>query len=87
MSHRRLTGIEPRLDVAHDPMHERRLELALRIIERAKQEGAAIATDADGLASYGDEAALNRLLEHPEPISDLDALAREMGIDLPRYTS
>jgi hypothetical protein len=80
-------GIDPRLDAASDPAYERRLELASKIIMRANRDGALIATDAVGLATYGDEESLNRLLQHKGIISDLDALAREEGIDLPRYTS
>jgi len=70
-----------------DPSHERRLDLAKRIIARATRDGASIATDADGLATYGDEGTLNKLLQHQGTISDLDALARELGIDLPKLTS
>lgn len=80
-------GIEPRLDVAPTPDYERRLAVARQIIQRAKREGASIATDADSLATYGDDDALNRLLLHQGAISDLDALAREFGIDLPKYTT
>jgi hypothetical protein len=80
-------GIEPRLDVETDPGYERRLDLATRIIARATRDGASIATDADGLATYGDEDTLSKLLQHQGTISDLDALARELGIDLPKLTS
>lgn len=79
-------GIEPRLAAEPDVEYEQRLAIAQQIIARAKRDGAAVATDADGLASYGDEDSLNRLLHHPSPISDLDALAREVGIDLPEHT-
>jgi hypothetical protein len=53
----------------------------------APRDGASIATDADGLATYGDEDTLNKLLQHQGTISDLDALARELGIGLPKLTS
>jgi hypothetical protein len=79
-------GIEPRLAAEPDVEYEQRWVIAQQIMARATRDGAATATDADGLASYGNEDTLNRLLHHPSPIRDLDVLAREVGIDLPKRT-
>jgi len=77
-------GIEPRLQgpgssEAADPC----LELASRIVERARREGDNSSIDAETLALYGSEESLKEILNHPDPITDLDVLVRSVGIDLP----
>lgn len=80
-------GIEPRLQVSESiGLSDRRLELAAKIFERARKEGDTSSIDAETLALYGSEASLNEILEQKDPISDLDALVRSIGIDLSRPT-
>jgi len=62
-------------------------ELAAKIIERARKEGDTSSIDAEMLALYGSEASLNEILNQTDLLSDLDAVVRSVGIDLPRPTT
>jgi len=79
-------GIEPRLQGIEERV-DSRLDLAARIVERAKREGDNSSIDPETLALYGSEESLKQILSQQEPIADLDGLLRNMGIDLPRPTT
>jgi hypothetical protein len=79
-------GIEPRFQAIEEQV-DPRVELAARIVERAKREGDNSSINPETLALYGSEESLEQILNHQDPISDLDGLLRRMGIDLPRPTT
>lgn len=70
---------------AEEDGKRRRLEIAIQIIERARNDGTTSVIDAETLTLYGTEESLTEILDHTETLSDLEAVVRKCGIDLPGY--
>jgi hypothetical protein len=70
---------------AEDSGRTRRLEIAAKIIERARNDGTTSSISAEILALYGTEESLTEILGHTETLSDLEAVVRKCGIDLPGH--
>lgn len=75
----------PSTPPADDSGKRRRLEMATKIIERARNDGTTSAINAETLALYGTEQSLTEILGQTETLSDLEAIVQKCGIDLPGY--